>query len=185
MSGKKKKHPAAPKAQVPTAQQAFPRELKTALRIALPLGAIAALVVLWPTLFPVAPEQLVEVAWTHRCGCAHGWIKSLRAGGFTVRDYELDDTRTQRQRWQVPDSIRGCHPASYLGYFLDGHISANTLRRLAREHPQALGVQQVDTLKPGEDGKPKIVGSRLLLIGSSGVAAPWFAEGEIEAPHSP
>ena len=149
------------------------KELKTTFWIALPVGAAAVLIVLWPKLFPVPPEQLVEVAWKHECSCATGWINSLRTEHFTVRDYELDDTSTLRAQWQVPDSIRGCHPATYLGYFLDGHISANTLHRLARERPQAIGVKQVDTTEPGADGLPIVIGSQLLLIGGNGAATPW------------
>lgn len=183
MPRKKKAFSATSKGKLPPSPQGFPKELKTAFWIALPVAAAAVLVVLWPILFPIAPEQLVEVAWKHECNCAHRWIRSLRAEGFTVRDYELDDTRTLRHQWRVPDVIRGCHPAFYMGYFLDGHLSADTLRRLVREHPQAIGVQQVDTTKPGEDGIPKVVSSQLLLIGSSGVATPWPADAMDDTPH--
>lgn len=141
--------------------------------LALPFGALAALLLSWDQLFPVPPDQLVEVAWKHECTCAHGWMKSLRAAGYTVRDHELDDTSTQRRQWQVPDAIRGCHPASYLGYFLEGHVSAETLQRLARERPQAIGVQQVDAVQPDEHGRPGVVSSQLLLIGSRGAAISW------------
>jgi hypothetical protein len=176
MTGKKRTIPATSKVKLPPESQGFPKELKTTFWITLPLGALAVLIVLWPKIFPIAPEQLVEVAWTHRCRCAHNWIKSLQADGYTVLDYEVDDTSAVRQRWRVPDSIRGCHPASYLGYFLEGHISADTLHRLAREHPRAIGVQQVDTTKPGEHGNSKVASSQLLLISSSGAATPWPPE---------
>lgn len=176
MTGKKKTIPALPKSRLPPTPQGFPKELKRGFWIALPVGVAAALVVLWPSVFPVAPEQLVEVAWKHECTCAHGWIESLRATGFTVHDYELDDTSTVRRQWRVPDSIRGCHPASYLGYFLDGHISAETLRRLARERPQAIGLQKLDTVKPDAEGRPVIVNSQLVLIDANGTAKAWLGQ---------
>ncbi len=162
--------------QVSSSSKTWPRELKIALLVPIPFGIAAALTLSWPSLFPTAPERLVEVVWKHECGCANNWMKSLRAEGFVVHDFELDDTRSQRERWHVPDSIRGCHPASYLGYFLDGHISAGTLHRLAREHPQAIGVQQVDITKPDADGVPKVVSSQVLLISSSGATIPWPSE---------
>ena len=176
MPSKKNTFPAPSRAELPRPQQGLPKELKAAFWIALPAGAVAALIVLWPSLFPVAPQQLVEVAWTHRCTCVHGWIRSLKAEGYTVRDFELDDTSALRQRWQMPNSIRGCHPASYLGYFLDGHVSADTLRRVARERPQAIGLQQVDTLKSDDRGNSKVVSSQVFLINSSGTATPWLPE---------
>lgn len=165
-----------------TPARRLPREAKIALRVALPFGALAALLLSWDHLFAVPPDQLVEVAWKHECTCAHGWMKSLRAAGYTVRDHELDDTSAMRRQWRVPDAIRGCHPASYLGYFLDGHISAETLQRLARERPQAIGIQQVDTTKPDEGGIPQVVGSQLLLIRSGGVATPWHDGRKADAP---
>src|SRR3569623_294390 len=176
MTGKKKAIPAVSKSKLPPSPQGFPNELKAAIWKALPAGAVAALFLLWPSLFPIAPQQLVEVAWTHRCTCVHRWIRSLKAEGYTVRDYELDDTSALRQRWRVPDSIHGCHPASYLGYFLDGHVSADTLRRVARERPQAIGLQQVDVTKADESGVPKVVSSKLLLISGSGSATPCLPE---------
>lgn len=136
-------------------------------------GAIAVFVLIKESLFPVPKEQLVEVAWKHECSCAQGWMQSLRARGFTVNDYELDDTSTQRQRWHLPDSIQGCHPATYLGYFLDGHVSANALHQLARERPKAIGLQQVDTVESDASGTQRVISSQLLLISSSGAATPW------------
>jgi len=177
MAIKRKIAPAVSKAKQPASRQALPKELKTAFYITLPVGLAAVLFLLWPKLFPVAPEQLVEVAWTHECTCAPGWIELLRAAGFTVRDYELDDISTMRDRWRVPAALDGCHPASYLGYFLDGHLSADHLHRLARERPQAIGIQQADATEPGKDGTPQIVSRQLLLIRSNGRATPWSAAG--------
>jgi hypothetical protein len=179
----RKMKPKRAPSQVSSSAKTWPRELKIALLAAIPFGIAAALTLSWPSLFPTAPERLVEVVWKHECRCANNWMKSLRAEGFVVRDFELDDTRSQRERWHVPNSIRGCHPASYLGYFLDGHISASTLRRLAREHPQAIGVQQVDTTMPGADGVPKVASSQLLLISSGGSTTPWPSETIESATH--
>lgn len=124
-------------------------------------------------MFPPPPEKLVEVVWTHECHCAAGWIDALRREGFTVRDFEMDDVRVTRRKWQVPNAARGCHPARYLGYVLDGHLSAEALRRLAREHPPALGVVQVDAPAvaggtPAANAEP-----RFELIDRDGARRPW------------
>lgn len=149
------------------------RELKIALLAALPFGAAAALILNWTRLFPVPPEKLVEVAWKHDCTCASAWMQSLRNEGFEVRDFEMNDLRLKRQQWHVPRALDSCHPASFMGYFVDGHISANDLRRLARERPDAIGIQRVDTVKRDERDKPKIVSSQLMLIDRNGAAKPW------------
>ena len=128
--------------QVSSSSKTWPRELKIALLVPIPFGIAAALTLSWPSLFPTAPERLVEVVWKHECGCANNWMKSLRAEGFVVHDFELDDTRSQRERWHVPDSIRGCHPASYLGYFLDGDWGSTGGHHQARCRRRSEGGEQ-------------------------------------------
>lgn len=127
----------------PDTSSALPvRQLRWAGAAALSFGAITAAILSWERWFPPPPEKLIEVVWTHECHCAAGWIDALRREGFTVRDFEMDDLRVTRRKWQVPNAAQGCHPARYLGYLLDGHLSAEAMRRLAREHPPALGVVQ-------------------------------------------
>lgn len=171
MLSRKKHGRLSPKTQ--PAPQAVPKELKIALLVALPFGVAAALIASWSTLFPVPREQLVEVVWTHGCPCARSWIRSLQTEGFVVRDFELDDLKIKKRQWQVPDSMRGCHPALFMGYFLDGHISAEMLRKLAREHPQGIGLQQVDIVKSGGEGVQKVISNSVTLINRNGTATAW------------
>lgn len=106
-------------------------------------GLLAAIVINWELLFPIPPENLVEMAWTHRCRCVDGWVKLLRADGYVVRHFELNDLDGTRRRWNLPADYRGCHPAKYLGYVLDGHVPPDLLRRLADERPEAFGLMQI------------------------------------------
>lgn len=168
----KKKPSRLPQKSQP-APQAVPKELKIALLVALPLGVATALIASWSSLFPVPQEQLVEVVWTHGCRCARSWMQSLEAEGFVVRDLEFDDLSSKRRQWQVPDFMRGCHPALFMGYLLDGHISPEMLRRLAREHPQGIGIQQVDIVTTDSEGVPKITSSSVTLIDRNGIATDW------------
>lgn len=171
MSSKKKsgRVPVSPSPSV----MVFPKELKIALLVAIPFGITAALILSWSSLFPVPAEKLVEVVWKHECSCASNWMKALRAEGFVVRDFELDDLSISRKQWHVPDSIHGCHPAYYMGYFLDGHFTAETLHRLARELPKAAGIQQVDDVNPDAKATPRILSSQLMLIDDYGAATLW------------
>lgn len=116
------------------------RELKWVLLIAcgFSIGAIIAL--LWPILIPDRPERVVTVYWTHECACADPWITTLRNADFVVRDFEQETLRFRRAQLHVPRSLRSCHLGTYLGYFLEGHVPPEALRRLAAEHPVAQGV---------------------------------------------
>lgn len=162
----------APVMSQPKVRTGVPREVKIVLAIALPFGALAAIILSWQTLFPVPPEQLVEVAWTHECSCASSWMKSLRAEGYTVRDVELDDLTTMRRNWRVPYTASGCHPASYMGYFIDGHFSAENLRRIARERPLGVGLKLKDISIDAahvDEGAKRV----MLLVDQHGTETPW------------
>ncbi len=149
------------------------RELKLVGVAALLFGVVTAVVMSWERMFPVPPAQLVEVAWTHECRCAHKWMKSLRAEGFVVRDHEMDDLSATRRQWKVPDVVHGCHPATYMGYVLDGHVPPDTLRRLAREHPVAAGLIQVDAADLTADDRMPTEVLRFELIDRDGTRRPW------------
>lgn len=114
-------------------------ELKLVLwgAAAFALGAIGT--ILWPVAFPDDPEKTVKVYWTHDCECAALWMADLRAAGFEVRDFELESLTGQRARLGVPKSLHGCHTAQMLSYFVEGHVSAQALQRIANERPLALG----------------------------------------------
>lgn len=124
------------------------RQLKLVGVAALLFGIVTAVLMSWELMFPVPPEQLVEVAWTHQCRCARGWMQALRSDGFVVRDFETDNLVAVHSKWQVPQVAAGCHPARFMGYVLDGHVPAHTLRRLALERPPALALLQARTLDP-------------------------------------
>lgn len=147
--------------------------LKWIPALALSFGLLTAAVLYWPRLFPVAPEKSVDVVWHHECPCATDWIESLREDGFVVRDFEIDDFSTFRQQNNIPPGAGSCHPATYMGYFLDGHVPGSTLRRLARVRPEASGVRTVELSNPVTDGRPRSIRTQDSLIASNGTSAPW------------
>ncbi|MDO9451971.1 MAG: DUF411 domain-containing protein [Stagnimonas sp.] len=158
---------------MPSGQGLPTRQLRVAAFVALPFGALAAILMSWDRLFPTPPEKLVQVAWRHDCACVQGWKHRLEDEGFVVRDFELEDLSGARRQWHVPDTAKGCHPATYMGYFLEGHISPELLHKLAREHPSGIGIQQVDTVKPNSEGKSEIVSSQTLLVSGDGSSRVW------------
>lgn len=171
-SASKRKVPAGKNSEEPI--DGLPlRHLKLIAGAAVAFGILTGLVVNWDRLFPTAPENMVEMAWTHRCHCVKGWMKALRGEGFVVRDFELKDLDGTRRRWKLPADYRGCHPAKYLDYVLDGHVPAELLRRLARERPEAIGVMQVNNLgREGDKGSPSEK-PRFELIDIDGKHRPW------------
>ena len=150
-----------------------PSVLKWVPALALGFGLLPAVVLYWPKLFPMAPEKSVEVVWHHECPCATDWIESLRNDGFVVRDFEIDDFSTFRQQNNIPPGAGSCHPATFMGYFLDGHVPGSTLLRLAKVRPEASGVRTVEVSNPVTDGRPRTVRTQDWLIAGNGSSTPW------------
>jgi len=160
------------------------RELKIALAMAIPFGIAAAVVLNWQRLFPVPSEKLVEVVWTHECRCVHGWMQSLRDAGFVVRDFEQDDLSGWRRQWRIPSHIRGCHPARFMGYFIEGHVSPEQLRLLAKERPVALGVKRENPPEPQADAQTQTpTPARIFLVDAQQQEQVWNNGGAMEHDH--
>lgn len=141
------------------------RQLRIAGWVAVGFASFAGLLLSWERLFPAAPYKQIEVRWTHECPCAGAWMASLREQGFVVRDFELTELNATRRLWHVPDVARGCHPARFMGYVLDGHVPGPLLSRLARERPAAVALLQARTANPDE--------LRFELLAADGSSRAW------------
>lgn len=154
------------------------RELVGRLRlvavIAVLAAAAAAVVSTWDRLFPVAPEKLLTVYWTHDCGCVFAWMASLESDGFIVRDFEIEDLRSVRHRLGTPGTLHGCHVAAFMEYFVEGHVRAAALRKLAIERPEARGVVLSADVSQ-HSSRPVAQADTLLLFDNDGSFRRWSA----------
>ena len=96
-------------------------------------GALAGGLTAWERFFPIPADQLVTVYFTHSCRCFGAWTKSLKADGLIVRTIEPETLQPTRAHLNMPAGLWGCHVAFYLGYFVEGHVPASALRKLAAE----------------------------------------------------
>lgn len=106
---------------------------------------------------PVAGQALplAVVHKTPTCGCCGDWIDHLRDAGFVVEVRDADDLTPVKQRLGVPYGKGSCHTAEIGGYFVEGHVPADDIKRLLAEAPKARGL-----VLPG------------MPIGSPGMEAP-------------
>ena len=135
-------------------------------RIALCLAAGAFALRVSPVLADV-PAMLVHK--DPDCGCCGGWVKHLRAAGFTVTVSETSDLGAVRKRLGVPADLRACHTAEIGGYVVEGHVPAEAVRRLLSQRPPDIGlaVPGMPQGSPGmEGGTPKEYD--VMIFGASG-----------------
>jgi hypothetical protein len=85
-----------------------------------------------------APRILVHK--TPTCGCCKVWVEHLIADGFAVEVRDVDDLGPIKTEVGVPPGKGSCHTAEVEGYFVEGHVPAEDIRRLLAERPDARGI---------------------------------------------
>jgi hypothetical protein len=91
---------------------------------------------------PVSNKGL-PLALVHKspsCGCCGLWVKHLEDAGFQVEVRNSDDVNPVKQRLGVPYGKGSCHTAEIGGYFVEGHVPAEDIKRLLAEKPDAKGL---------------------------------------------
>lgn len=82
----------------------------------------------------------VVVHKSSTCGCCGLWVEHMRRAGFRVEVRDDEDLYAIKQRLGVPYGKGSCHTAEVGGYFVEGHVPADDVRRLLREKPHAKGL---------------------------------------------
>ncbi|WP_293860877.1 DUF411 domain-containing protein [Steroidobacter sp.] len=151
------------------------RRLRIAVVVSVLVAVIGGVLGNWDHLFGIPPERVVNIYRVHGCQCAFAWKRALEAAGYTVRLREYETLEFVRQSARVPAHLHGCHVARYLGYFLEGHVPASALRRLATERPVALGLATQAATTMGEEHKQKVVDSdgQVRLVEPDGQLREW------------
>lgn len=93
-----------------------------------------------PTTTSEATLPLVVVHKDPYCGCCNGWIEHMRQAGFPVEARNEDDMAPIKARAGVPFGKGSCHTAMVGGYFIEGHVPAEDVKRLLAEKPDARGL---------------------------------------------
>lgn len=87
-----------------------------------------------------AAGTLMVVHKNQHCGCCVLWIDHMRDAGFAVQVQDHDDMGPIKQRYGVPFAKGSCHTAEVGGYFIEGHVPAEDVKRLLAERPDARGL---------------------------------------------
>lgn len=129
----------------------------------------------------VTALPLVTVHKSPYCGCCTQWVEHLRAEGFAVEIVAAEDLRPVKQRVGVPPGKGSCHTAEVDGYFVEGHVPADDIKRLLSERPVARGlaVPGMPIGSPGmETPDGRVQPYTVELIGKDGQATPYARHGD-------
>ena len=98
--------------------------------LALALTAVAGSTV------AATPVTLFKSPW---CGCCESYARYLRNQGFEVKTIDEEDMDAVKKRHGT-DRAASCHTSLIGGYVIEGHVPAQTIRKLLAERPQIAGI---------------------------------------------
>ena len=137
------------------------RKMRNTLKVAV-AGTVLSLASAGTAITPAAGATgakpiAIKVYKTPECGCCKGWVQHLRANGFQVETMDMPDLSLIKQKYGVKPALQACHTAVVNGYVVEGHVPADVILKLLREHPAVagVGVPGMPIGSPGMEGGSK------------------------------
>jgi hypothetical protein len=94
-----------------------------------------------PEATTAATARDTVVVWKNEsCGCCKLWVQHLEQAGFAVQVHDIDNMGPTKERVGIPVAMGSCHTGEVAGYFVEGHVPAEDIKRLLREKPDAKGL---------------------------------------------
>lgn len=115
----------------------------------------------------------VEVHKSPSCGCCGVWVKHMERHGFDVTTHNVNNLGPIKERVGVPHGKGSCHTAEVGGYFVEGHVPAEEIKRLLAEKPKAKGltVPGMPIGSPGMESGDRVDSYEVLLVHEDGTTS--------------
>jgi hypothetical protein len=126
-------------------------------------------------------HELVSVSKNESCGCCKLWVRHLQNAGFAVEVHDIDNLGPTKERVGIPVAMGSCHTAEVGGYFVEGHVPAEDIKRLLRERPDAKGltVPGMPSGSPGmEAPSEKVQPYDVYLVSKNGSTSVYAHHGD-------
>ena len=85
-------------------------------------------------------KQIVEVFKTPSCGCCYGYILFLEKEQFNVKETDMRNLHSIKQKYNIPLEMQSCHTTIIGKYFIEGHVPLEAVNRLLKEQPDIDGI---------------------------------------------
>lgn len=134
---------------------------------------------------PVQAELPTLVVYKNEsCGCCRAWVHHMKLAGFPVDVRNVSNLGPIKERVGIPVAMGSCHTAEVGGYFVEGHVPAEDVKRLLAEHPSAKGltVPRMPVGSPGmESPSGKVEPYDVYLVATDGTVSVFAHHGDERA----
>lgn len=103
-------------------------------------AVLFGLIVVFQIYPAMAEEYSIEVYKSPQCGCCEKWISHLEKNGFKVTAHNQEDMQTIKSQFKIAPELQSCHTAVINGYFIEGHVPAEDIKKLLAEKPAIKGL---------------------------------------------
>lgn len=113
------------------------------------------------------------------CPCCNKWVEYMQANGFRVVTYNVTDLAAVKQKHNIAGNLQSCHTTEVGGYYVEGHVPVDLVRKLLAERPRIAGiaVPGMPVGSPGmEVGPPEPYD--ILSVDSAGRTAIYGSKGK-------
>jgi len=108
------------------------------------LVGVALLAAFFAVLTMLSPKAesgpLITVYKSRSCGCCVKWISHLKQNGFQVIVKNHDDLPAIKKQYGIQPELDACHTGLVGDYLVEGHVPADVIKRLLKEHPSIKGI---------------------------------------------
>src|SRR5687768_14118543 len=128
---------------------------------------------------PALPKVIVHK--NASCGCCLLWVEHMQQAGFDVEVRNADTLAPVKARVGIPAGKDSCHTAEVDGYFVEGHVPADDVKRLLAERPGAKGIT-VPGMPMGSPGMEvpdgRVQAYTVELVGHDGATSAYAQHGK-------
>lgn len=93
-----------------------------------------------PTDKAASPVLEMTVYRSPTCTCCGRWLEHMKQNGFLIKDIQTEDMDAIKRQLGVPDALQSCHTALVGGYWVEGHVPAEDVKKLLRDKPAVAGI---------------------------------------------
>tara|TARA_B110000027_G_scaffold68674_1_gene73385 strand:+ start:747 stop:1190 length:444 start_codon:yes stop_codon:yes gene_type:complete len=112
------------------------------------------------------------------CECCHNWISHMESNDFSLKKNMNSNLYDLKINVGLPIDLASCHTAIINGYFIEGHVPANDVKRLIKESPDGIIGLSVPGMPaginvPGMEVNNEIADFDVLAIDLNGKSSVW------------
>jgi len=127
----------------------------------------------------VSDSATLVVYKAETCPCCNAWVDYMRNNGFRVVTYNVTDLDAVKKKHNIADNLQSCHTTEVGGYYVEGHVPVDMVRKLLAQRPPIAGiaVPGMPVGSPGmEVGPPEPYD--ILSVDSAGRTAVYGSKGK-------